>query len=219
MGALLNVRFVKMLHSAVIFTCCNGCDLRILLVLGVSGLVPSAARGGHLVVLQWLRAQDPPCPWDERTSGSAAGGGHLELLQWSRAQDPPCPWNVETCNRAVEEGDLGVLQWLRAQDPPCPWNVETCNRAAEEGNLDVLQWLRAQDPPCPWQRAKCAKLAVRAGREDVQHWILFHDRGPLPMTQLTPTTPTSELYAYSNIASFSPTEDSEDSGTNTHTRT
>ncbi len=80
-------------------------------------------EGVDINVLQWLRAQDPPCPWNEETCGYAAVGGHLKVLQWLRAQDPPCPWDEETCSSAAENGHLEVLQWLRAQDPPCPWNA------------------------------------------------------------------------------------------------
>jgi hypothetical protein len=36
-------------------------------------------------------------PWDDNTCAYAAFNGHLQLLQWSRAQDPPCPWDEGTC--------------------------------------------------------------------------------------------------------------------------
>lgn len=45
------------------------------------------------------------------------------LLQWSRAQDPACPWDEKTCFTAVSNSQLEVLQWLRSQEPPCPWEV------------------------------------------------------------------------------------------------
>ena len=46
--------------------------------------IGKAARGGHLEVLQWLRAQG--CAWHERTCMAAAEGGHMEVLRWCRAQ-------------------------------------------------------------------------------------------------------------------------------------
>jgi len=46
-----------------------------------------AAQNGHLEVLQWLRAQDPPCPWDSSVCSSAAHKGQLEVLQWARARE------------------------------------------------------------------------------------------------------------------------------------
>eukprot|EP00601_Ochromonadales_sp_CCMP2298_P026378 CAMPEP_0173284188 /NCGR_PEP_ID=MMETSP1143-20121109/7883_1 /TAXON_ID=483371 /ORGANISM="non described non described, Strain CCMP2298" /LENGTH=184 /DNA_ID=CAMNT_0014222135 /DNA_START=170 /DNA_END=721 /DNA_ORIENTATION=- len=107
------------------------------------------ARDGQLKVLQWLRAQDTPCPWDECTSALVGMRGHLDMLRWMRSQDPPCPWNELTCAGAAKGNHLDLLQWLREQDPPCPWTEGTCASAAKNGHLDLLQWLRAQDPPCP----------------------------------------------------------------------
>jgi len=39
----------------------------------------AAAEKGELEMLQWLRTQDPPCPWDWRTCFDAANSGHLEV--------------------------------------------------------------------------------------------------------------------------------------------
>ena len=77
-------------------------------------------------------------------------GGHLNVLQWLRSQDPPCPWDKYACSGAAERGHLNVLQWLRSQSPPCVWDEDACSGAAKGGHLNVLQWLRSQDPPCPW---------------------------------------------------------------------
>jgi hypothetical protein len=129
-----------------------------------------AAEGGHLDVLRWLRAQDPPYPWDAHTCHAAARRGHLGVLRWLRAQDPPCPWSKLTCSAAATSGHLDVLRWLRAQDPPCPWDDDACFAAARAGNLDVLQWLRAQDPPCLWDEETCV-AAARAGNLYVLRWL------------------------------------------------
>ncbi len=42
------------------------------------------------------------------------------MLQWLRQQQPPCPWDEETCYYAAERGHLAMLQSLRQQQPPCP---------------------------------------------------------------------------------------------------
>ncbi len=62
-----------------------------------------AAWGGHLEVLQWLRANG--CPWHLGTCMCAARGGHLEVLQWAHANG--CPWNEDTCFWAATRGHLG----------------------------------------------------------------------------------------------------------------
>lgn len=35
------------------------------------------SQGGLLAVLQWLRSQNPPCPWDARTFSAAVENGKL----------------------------------------------------------------------------------------------------------------------------------------------
>ena len=111
-----------------------------------------AALGGHLAVLQWVRAQG--CPWDKWTCAWAAEKGHLAVLQWARAQG--CPWDEKTCSSAAENGHLAVLQWARAQG--CPWNKWTCILAAQAGQLAALQWARAQG--CPWDEETCTEAAA-----------------------------------------------------------
>ena len=51
-------------------------------VLNRGGLCTSAARGGQLETLIWLRQIG--CPWDSRTCANAAQFGHLEVLKWAR---------------------------------------------------------------------------------------------------------------------------------------
>ena len=106
-----------------------------------NNLCEYSAKGGHLAVLQWARAQGRP--WDAYTCAHAARGGHLEVLQWARANG--CPWNEQTCAWAARNGHLEVLQWARAHG--CPWNELTCARAAEGGHHEVLQWAQANGCP------------------------------------------------------------------------
>ena len=120
------------------------------------------------VVLQLLRCQDPPCPWEEACS-LAAEGGHLATLQWLRSQDPPCPWDELVCSLAARSGHLATLQWLRPQEPRCPWDEEACARAAEGGHLGVLRWPRSQAPPCPWDE-QVLRFAHYAERQDIVQW-------------------------------------------------
>jgi hypothetical protein len=80
------------------------------------GVLVHAARTGDLQLLQWLRAQDPPCPWDEWACTYAAAGGHLGVLQWLRAQSPPCPWWLSgVLGEAQAHRHHAVAQWLQAQ--------------------------------------------------------------------------------------------------------
>jgi hypothetical protein len=49
----------------------------------------SAAAGGQLEVLQYLRSGPNPCPWDRQTRERAAQHMRAEVLQW--AIDNGCP--------------------------------------------------------------------------------------------------------------------------------
>jgi hypothetical protein len=143
------------------------------------GTVSAAmAWGGHQPLLEWARAQDPPCPWDASTCETAAGNGHLELLQWARVQSPPCPWDEGrgTVRSAAQRGHVPVLAWLHAQGVPLDGS---CEVAAQGGHLETLIWLRSQDPPCPWDEAGM-QWAVRfyGGSAEmkipVREWLIAH---------------------------------------------
>ena len=116
-----------------------------------------------LLEKKWLQAKG--CQWDSSTSNSAAFGGHLEVLQWIRSEDPPCPWNSRVCRlllvkvtwrscagrgaSAVDEevpyaaaqgGHLKVLKWLIKEG--CPHDKHLCREyAAHGGTRKVLEWL------------------------------------------------------------------------------
>jgi len=127
----------------------------------------SAAMGGHLHILQWLRANG--CEWNKDTCFEAAAHGHAKVLSWARENG--CDWDAENCAaEAAHRGHLEVLQCMRAKglkwtdDPPmesgtaigdgatcfkavCGSSI-LCATAASAGHLHILKWLRANG--CPW---------------------------------------------------------------------
>ena len=61
-----------------------------------------AARYGNLVVLKWLRAQDPPCPWDADACAGAAINGNLDVLKMAEISEPALSvGRVDMCVRGV----------------------------------------------------------------------------------------------------------------------
>ena len=90
-----------------------------------------AAKGGHLEVLQWARANG--CPWNKWTCVEAALDGHLEVLKWARVNG--CPWNSYTCANAAYGGHLEVLKWARENG--CPWDGRTRELAASKGYVET----------------------------------------------------------------------------------
>jgi hypothetical protein len=95
----------------------------------------SAARGGQLDALQWLRVKG--CPWDENTTATAAQYGHLDLLEW--AYHRGCVCSSKVMDRAAASGHLPIVQW------GCQHFLRSYLRmpimVARHGHLEVLQWM------------------------------------------------------------------------------
>lgn len=58
------------------------------------------AADGNLRALKWARARIAP-KWTSRTFVRAAIKGHLHVMKWLRAQDPPCPFDPEMTVKAI----------------------------------------------------------------------------------------------------------------------
>ena len=54
-------------------------------------------------LVEWTH-REMQMPMDKLVSIAAAYGGHIEVLQWARAQEPPCSWDKYVCISAAENG-------------------------------------------------------------------------------------------------------------------
>ena len=112
------------------------------------------ARHQGLAFLQWCRDCNLPeeC-WHQGILLVAIEQDDQAMLTWLRAQDPPVPWDSTVCRKAAECGNISMLAWLRGQQPPCPWDegvtAIAATRADGVRNISTLAWLRNQQPPCP----------------------------------------------------------------------
>ena len=80
-----------------------------------------AAKVGYISSLQWLQDRWPACTRAFAATSAAATSGRLDVMQWLRHQETPWRWNDRTCYDAASSGHLEVLKWLRSQEPPCPF--------------------------------------------------------------------------------------------------
>ena len=121
----------------------------------------SAAAGGQLEVLQWLRAQG--YPWGKRLCANAAINGHQHIIEWAIANG--CQWDRETCSGAAAGDQLELLQWLRARG--CPWDDQVCYWARVRGNQALLDW--ALENGCPPYEGPLgqATTLLHLGRQDL----------------------------------------------------
>jgi len=101
--------------------------------------VRTAARSGHLRVLQWAREHH--CPWNWATPARPLRAGTWRLLRWARGHD--CPWDSDTCEYAAKAGQLEVLQWVRENDATgAVWNeIRVRTFAGGPRKQGVLTWL------------------------------------------------------------------------------
>ncbi len=71
----------------------------------------------------------------------------MEMLQWLRSQNPPCPWDELTAVAAAQRQDRCMIKWaLREAHPPCPWDERLLNACSNEGLEDIIEWLREYFP-------------------------------------------------------------------------
>lgn len=142
---------------------------------------PNRRAVTNIALLSWL-AEHCGLEFDEYACGLAAAYGQLSTLQWLRARDPPCPWNELTCRYAIagDEGQpsIDVLRW--AHDNGCPFGEDLVDFAGRHIDLDfhkdtivpILTYLKEHDAPhlddlCPaaseFANLRTLKAAVALG--------------------------------------------------------
>ncbi|GAQ78679.1 hypothetical protein KFL_000170250 [Klebsormidium nitens] len=136
-----------------------------------------AVLGGSLEVLQWLREQTPPCPWDATLCiALAAQMKSFAIAEWVLGQDPSAGKTL--CNVAAKAGFLDALAWARKHG--LPWDEGVCTGAAMRGQFAALRWLRKRSPPCPWHPSLCAFFAAEEKQFEMAQWVLKKARSAAP---------------------------------------
>merc|ERR1719313_1168234 len=133
-------------------------------------LCRSAANGGDLATIKWLRSKGKH--FDQFCVADAAGRGHLEAIKEMRRSKEPgtdesarARWSEDAVEKAAKGGHLEVVQWLRQNG--CPWDSMTSFHAAHGGHLEVLQWVRQNG--CPWD-SMTSFHAAHGGQLEVLKW-------------------------------------------------
>ena len=120
-------------------------------------MIVGAVKGGHIEMLEWIKANMPPQIWEHErqkrfrcgiVAARNARNEQLHVLQW--LQENGYQFNHRAYVQAAAcSGSLEVLQYLRNLVPPCPWSFQVCNIAVKQGNLEMLQW--AISNGCPYK--------------------------------------------------------------------
>jgi hypothetical protein len=120
-------------------------------------MIFGAVRGGHIGMLEWIKANMPLKLWKHErqkrfrcgiVAARNARNEQLHVLQW--LQKNRYKFNHRAYVQAAAcSGSLEVLQYLRTLKRPCPWSFQVCNIAVKQGNLEMLKW--AISNGCPYQ--------------------------------------------------------------------
>jgi ankyrin repeat protein len=120
----------------------------------------TAAKEGHLDILQWLVKQGADMDdtfYDEMTLVElAAEGGHLDVVQWLVSQGSDVfmvnPYNLQNLlHLAAQNGNINLCMWLLSQ------------------GLDINQTLGGETPLC---------LAVKARNLEAVRFLLLNHADP-----------------------------------------
>jgi hypothetical protein len=158
------------------------------------GLSRSAAIGGSISMLQWLKAEKW-CAFDESTCTGAAQAGQPAALQYLRSTG--CKWaEQDIAFNAAFSGSIEVEEWLRQQQgividaraltaaaafdhivlcehlrsAGCELQAIACHRAAARGPVGTLRWLRENG--CPWDVSEVVNGAARNGCTNVLDFVI-----------------------------------------------
>ena len=157
-------------------------------------MTQTACEYGHLEVLKWLRSHR--CPWNTYCLASAAKNGHMAILEWAPHNGATVSlsgdeianaaknghlhaiiwmrergWNLDAraCANAADGGYLEVLQYLRSGYTPCKWDNSTCTLAAKSGHLRILHWALTNE--CPYDQWWLWAAAARMGQVHVLRYL------------------------------------------------
>jgi hypothetical protein len=98
-------------------------------------LYRSAAKHGHVEILEWLLGKN--IPWAISAVRLAAAAGHIHVLRWVIEKKLQLPFR-ESLSQCALSGNLEVLQWAKAKDFDLKF---ACVWASAMGHVHVLEWL------------------------------------------------------------------------------
>jgi hypothetical protein len=103
---------------------CRSCKDSVLLISNSKSLNLSTNIVGFTYRMEMLTwACDMKIPMTKCLFQYVVKNGSMAMIQFLRSQHPPCPWDSLACYYASEGRKLDVIQWLRLQTPRCPWDA------------------------------------------------------------------------------------------------
>ncbi|OWZ15851.1 hypothetical protein PHMEG_00010442 [Phytophthora megakarya] len=134
--------------------------------------IDSAAKGGHLDVVQWLFKHTS----EECTTAAidgAASNGHLHLVKWFH-ENTTAGCTERAIDEAARNGHLEVVKWLHVNRTEGS-TTNAMDGAAQNGFLEVVKWLhfhrREGSSTCA---PRIIEIAAKEGHFRVVQWLQTH---------------------------------------------
>ncbi|KAK9867592.1 hypothetical protein WJX84_000618 [Apatococcus fuscideae] len=126
-----------------------------------------AVKHGNLAIVKWLGGQEHAAWTRPFLCVTAAEGGSLEIMTYLRSREVPCPWNLAASQAAARRpGNAPLLRWMAAQIPPCPMNQQTFSLAVKYGDDNMMLWALEEEhelqPSIPPGCSSCRLLHLAA---------------------------------------------------------
>ena len=117
----------------------------------------SAAAGGRLEALKWLREQG--CPWSATVSNAALAAGQRRCFEWLKREGCPTGLPAVCASRAPRSsGPRPGMEWLSCWTPAPP--------EARQVRRPTERLVAAADPPRKgWPKEEPSKPRLRGGRK------------------------------------------------------
>lgn len=114
-----------------------------------------AARQGRLDMLRWLLSLSNPPRLTTKITTAAAENPGLASLEYLRAVDPPAPWDLRCFEAAIQHGRAATLEWLRKHGCPVHINSLFQKVTLASVHHKALPWMAAH-APCQDQLEGCS---------------------------------------------------------------
>ncbi len=71
------------------------------------------------------------------TCSAAASNGHLNILKWLRAQNPPYPWSRRECREEASfDGHQHIVDWIDQHEDESDWEEYREYRDSSDRSYD-----------------------------------------------------------------------------------
>lgn len=131
-----------------------------------------AASGNNIVVLNWIKLDNPFFCYSSNAIDGAIENGHVAVLEWAHCNHLLYIWSHANVEKAIRYGHVNVLQWYQSRGYRIEtYLVHSYVLAAIGNRLLVLEWLKLNGYECdPDALKEMISWALAHDNADVLKW-------------------------------------------------